>query len=522
MNKIILTLTLLAIYTIAYGQEQQVVINVAGDIRVVGEPERLGATLNSPYNEFGPTISPDGNTLYFSRRYHPENVGGIDDKEDIWYSEWDAHNKQWKEAKNIGTPLNNDSYNFISSVTPDGNTLLVGNIYGKRGEMNSGASISRRTTTGWTFPEKLDITNEKNKSDQVNYSLSSSGKVLIISAERPKDTKGKRDLYVSFLQDDGKWTEPKNLGEVVNTKTDDYAPFLAADERTLYYSTSGYPGFGKDDIFITRRLGDGWDQWTEPENLGPKINTAKDDAYFTLPASGEWAYYCSNAHSGKDLDIYRIILPLAYRPKPVVLVKGRVLHQKSNAPLPAKIVYYDLKTGKELGRASSNPTDGQFQVILPSGINYGYMAEANNFVPISANLDLQQLKDYKEIKNDLMLVPLEVGEIVRINNVFFDFDKATLQPESITELSQIINLLNKYPEMAIELSGHTDNKGSAEYNEKLSMARANTIMSYLTAHGINQHRLMAKGYGKSTPVTTNDTDEGRAINRRVEFKILKK
>jgi OmpA-OmpF porin, OOP family len=516
-------------------------VNIAEDINFAQAPDRLGAGVNSPYNEFGPIVSADGKTLYFSRRFHPKNVGGKRDMEDIWFSTWDEQSKAWSEARNMGEPMNNDLYNFVSSVTPDGNTLLLGNVYNRDGSMDAGVSITRRTENGWTFPEKLNIINERNVNKKVNYALSNSGNILITSAERPGDTRGDRDLYVSFLQEDGRWSEPKSLGPVVNTNKADYAPFLAADNRTLYYSTSGHTGFGGDDIFMTRRMGEGWDNWTTPENLGDKINTPKDDAYFTLPASGEWAYYTSNSASGKDQDIYRINMPPAQRPRPVVLVRGRVLNQDSNDPISASIVYQDLATGKEIGRATTSPVDGMFQIVLPSGVNYGYMAKSQGFIAVSDNMDLKELNEYKEIEKDLLMSPIsaerktevvmtpdgeeKVEEVVaerkpiRMNNIFFDFNKATLRPESLPELDRFVEVMKENEGLSIEVAGHTDDVGSAEYNQRLSKERAKAVEKYLESQGVPAKRVSSVGYGKAKPVAPNTTDEGRSQNRRVEFII---
>ncbi len=517
-------------------------INIASNIQFAQAPEILGPGINSPYNEFGPIVSADGRTLYFSRRFHPKNVGGKRDMEDIWFSTWDKQANTWSEAQNIGEPMNNDMYNFVSSVTPDGNTLLLGNVYNQDGSMSAGASITRRTENGWTFPEKLNIINERNINKKVNYALSNSGNILIISAERPGKTRGDRDLYVSFLQEDGRWSEPKNLGNVVNTEKADYAPFLAADNRTLYYSTSGHAGFGGDDIFMTRRMGEGWDNWTTPENLGEKINTPKDDAYFTLPASGEWAYYTSNSATGKDQDIYRINMPPAQRPRPVVLVRGRVLNQDTNEPISASVVYQDLATGKEIGRATTSPVDGVFQIVLPSGVNYGYMAKSQGYIAVSDNMDLQQLNEYKEIEKDLLMSPIRAekktevvmtpeGEEkkvevvaerkpIRMNNIFFEFNKATLRPESLPELNRFVEVLKENEDITIEVAGHTDDVGSAEYNQRLSRERAKAVEQYLKSQGIRANRIRTAGYGKAKPVAPNTTDEGRAQNRRVEFIIV--
>ncbi|MDQ3393711.1 MAG: OmpA family protein, partial [Bacteroidota bacterium] len=334
-------------------QPIEVTVNVAENLRDDLVPERLSDKVNSPYSELRPLISPDGNTLFFSRRNHPENMGGVKDMEDIWYSEKDLETGEWKDAKNMGAHLNNKGPNFISSITPDGNSilLLLGNEYLNKGKMKAGVSVSRRTEEGWSKPEALNIKNNYNISDQVNFFMSNNKKVLLMSVQRD-DSYGERDIYVSFLESGTQWSEPKNLGPLVNTAHSEIAPFLASDDKTLYFSTKGFSGFGGFDIYVTRRLDDTWQNWSEPENMGPNINTENDDQYFNIPASGEHAYY-SRAVSENNLDIFRVQMPVFYKPAPVVLVRGKVYDSKTRLPLEARILYEKLPDGIEIGEATS-------------------------------------------------------------------------------------------------------------------------------------------------------------------------
>jgi outer membrane protein OmpA-like peptidoglycan-associated protein len=493
-------------------------INLSQDMN----PQEIAQPLsiNSEYNEFGPLVSVDGRTLYFSRRYHPQNVGGKKDKEDIWYAEYDSLKNDWGPAKNISSPLNNESYNFVSSLTPDGNTLVLGNVYGPDDVMEEGVSISSRTSTGWTSPKKLEIANDYNRSDRVNYFMGSNKKVLLISAQRD-DTFGGRDLYASFLDSADRWTEPVNLGSSINTAGEEYAPFLAPDDRTLYFSSSGFPGYGGDDIYLVRRLGEGWQEWTLPENVGPVINTPQDDAYFTLPASGLYAYFTSNKIDRQNQDIYRINIPKSQRPRPVVVMKGRVLSKKTMEPVSSKIIYENLKTGKEIGTAQSNYKTGEYRIVLPTGAHYGFQAQAKGFISVSSNQDLTHLEEYKEMEQDLYLEPEEVGASIALNNVFFDTNKFKLKPESHLELNRFLTYLEENPGFEIEVAGHTDNVGNSKVNQQLSFNRASVVAKYLVSKGLAKARLQVKGYGKNKPISSNATEFGRSQNRRVEF-ILKK
>lgn len=494
-------------------------VKVAADVNPDIRIKRLGAEVNSQYEELKPLLSPDGNTLFFSRRNHPENAGGEKDPEDIWFSEKNVSSGEWTTAKNIGAPLNNAGPNFISSITPDGNTmlLLLGNQYRKNGKMRAGVSMSYKDGDRWTDPVPLEIENEYNVSDHGNFFLAQSRKVLLMSVQRD-DTYGDRDMYVSFLKDDNTWTEPKNLGEIVNTAGTESAPFLAADDRTLYFSSNGFSGYGGQDIYVVRRLDDTWTNWTEPENLGSSINSAGEDLFFNIPLSGEQAYYSRGQDDG-NIDIYQLDLPVFYKPAPVVVVKGRVFNAKTNEPLGGvKIFYERLADGVEVGIARSE-SNGEYQIILPYGERYGYLAEAENFVAISANINLTQQEEYKEIKQDLYLVPIEVGSRVTINNIFFDFDKTTLRNESYPELNRLLEFMNNYPNIRIKIQGHTDSVGPEDYNQQLSERRADAVARFLRVNGISTDRLIVKGLGESQPVADNATPEGRQENRRVEFEI---
>ena len=497
-------------------------IKVAEDIQEGIIPEKLNDSINSPYKELRPLISPDGKELYFSRRNHPDNIAGTSDEEDIWVSRLDTVTGEWTKAVNLSRPLNNKHPNFVSAITPDGNSvmLVLGNKYNENGKMSAGVSISTRIEDGWSEPKNFEIENDYNYSPKANYFMANNRKVLILAVERD-DSYGDRDLYVSFLKEDSTWSEPVSMGPVINSAAEESSPYLAADDKTIYFSSKGFSGYGKDDLFISRRLDDSWTNWTVPQNLGPDINSPDDDQFFMITPSGEYAYY-SRGHVNTDLDIYRLKIPVVYKPAPVILVKGKVINAKTNEPITAKIIYEQLDTGVEVGYTNADPTTGEYQILLPAGANYGFLAMKEGFVPLSENIDLQDLKEYKEIERDLYLVPMEVGVPFRLNNIFFDFDKSVLKKESFPELNRMLELMHENPDMTFEIAGHTDWIGTDEYNFGLSQRRANAVYNYFLKNGIKKERLSPVGYGESRPVATNATDEGRAENRRVELIILEK
>ncbi|MEQ9423425.1 MAG: OmpA family protein [Cyclobacteriaceae bacterium] len=493
-------------------------------LKLEGEPENLGPGVNSGVSDISPRITPDGKTLFFDRKYHPQNTDGTDDGDEIWFSNI-QDDGTWGEAQRLGQPLNNDGNNWIESITPDGNSIFLANVYNYfDGSMSPGASISYRERGGWSFPKKQDIDDYENINDYVGFYLSNDSKVLLMSVQRKKKKEniGEKDIYVSFRTGENEWTKPKNLGTTINTEGEEIGPFLAADGVTLFYSTNGLEGFGDNDIYMSKRLDDTWTNWSKPLNVGPVINSDDWETGFTIPASGEYAYFVSAKSGYGKSDIFRIKLPQEAKPDPVVLVYGRVLNSATKEPLKANIFYETLPEGKEVGLARSEPENGTYKIVLPFGKQYGFLAKAKDFYAVSENLDLTDLKEYTEIEKDLYLSPIEVGEVVRLNNIFFEFGKAELKPESYPELDRVAKLLDENSGIKIELSGHTDNVGDDASNMSLSSARAQSVVEYLTSKGVSKGRLTSKGYGETSPVATNETEEGRAFNRRVEFKILGK
>ncbi len=504
---------LVALMVVSFG------ITMSAQIDSSGLPKNLGENINGQYDDILPVIAPDGLTLYFCRSHSPENIGG--GRQDIWFSELQPDGS-WGVAKNIGIPLNNRDNNYLCSITPDGNTIIVGDGYSSANNRQRSIAISHRTADGWTVPRPVVIKNFYNDNRFGEYTLANDNKTLILAVER-KDSRGGKDLYVCFRQEDSTFSEPLNMGPVINSLGHEATPFIASDNSSLYFASDGLGGFGAFDVFVTRRMDSSWTTWSTPENLGPTINTAGWDLYYTIPASGDYAYYVSYSNTYGAGDIFRIRLPEKVRPRPVVLITGRVLNKKTGEPLEADIIYEILPAGTEAGRARSAPLSGQYKIVLPAGGRYGFRAAAPNFLSVNDNLDLSKLTEYTEMRRDLYLVPIEAGSVAELKNIFFDYNKATLRPESFPELNRMAEMLVKTPTMTIEVGGHTDAIGGDAYNQKLSEERAHSVASYILERGsIEPSRISSKGYGKKQPVATNETDEGRQLNRRVEITILTK
>jgi outer membrane protein OmpA-like peptidoglycan-associated protein len=554
-------------------------INLSAKISGEVKKENLGTAINTKAEEISPVISPDGKTLYFTRASHPENVGRTE-AQDVWFAKMGA-DKRWNKAINIGAPINNDDQNSSFSISPDGNTMLLNNVYLPNGKMRRGLSMTKKTSTGWAFPWEVKIDNFYNDNAYSEFTLAQNGLVLIMTVQR-KDTYGRKDLYVSFLKPDSTWTEPINMGAKVNTLEDETSPFIASDGVSLYYSTSGFSGYGNNDIFVTKRLDETWIHWSEPQNLGPHVNTPEWDAYFSIPASGEYAYFVSANNSLGGGDIFRVKLSDEIKPKPVVLVRGNVYNAHTKEAMSANIVYHIVNessstekqmsgpagkkeqiaaaaTGsrgkssaanrlqenqsdrtkgpthtladninlgmKAAGHASTNPSTGEYQIVLPLKQEYSLMASAAGFLSASEKIDLTQYSDYQEIRKDLYLVPLEleVGRKVNLSTIAFEQSKYELLESSRPELDRIAQMLKVNPKMEIQLEGHTDNQGDWDKNLKLSEDRVKEVKRYLVEqHGLNQKRIHYKAYGSSQPIASNLNEKTRQLNRRVEFVILKK
>jgi OmpA-OmpF porin, OOP family len=489
--------------------------------------ENLGENINSDLPELRPTISADGNLLFFICENHPANTkyNSVPNSQDIWYAQRDS-NGVWQEARHLKYPLNTSQYNAVYWISPDNNRILIRGAFGNGGAyFGKGVSLCTRQADGrWGIPEMLRIKNYlKYDHGQVSGAVLTQDLTALVLYMTPEPGGADNDLFVCFPQDDGSWSEPKSLGKQINLPGNEMTPYIAADGVTMYFSSDRPGGLGDNDIWMTKRLDKSWTKWSTPVNLGSPINTEGWDAFFTLDAGGEYAYLTSNKDTYGESDIVRVKLLEREKPDPVILVSGNVYNAKTKEPLSASLIYETLPDGTEAGNGISNPADGAFKIVLPYDKNYSIRASADKFFAISENLNLDSMikAGYKEIHKDLYLVPIEIGQVVRLNNVFFDFDKWDLRPESNVELDRVVKLLKENPAIEIELSAHTDSRGSDEYNFKLSDNRARSCVEYIISKGVPASRIVSKGYGESMPVADNETDENRQLNRRVEFKIMK-
>ncbi len=498
-------------------QKQTKVINLIATPNGFSERKNLGKNINTYGNEITPIISADEKTLYFSRADFKGNTGGEDDN-DIWYSQFNAKDSSWGLAKNIGKPLNNVSNNFIQNVSHDNTTLILGNKYKSNGEYKEpGYSISHKSTSGWSIPKDINIKNYYNLHEYTEICSSPNGRVMLLSIQRDQ-TEGFKDIYVSFIQTDSSWNEPKNIGKTINTFADENSPFIAADGVTMYFSSAGHPGFGNNDIFMTKRLDDSWLNWSLPKNLGPKINTQLWDAYYTIPASGKNAYIVSNIEGSSD--IYMLKQPESAKPNPVILVSGIVLNSHTKKPMEAFIQYSELGSDKILGHSKSDPTTGKFTIALPKGKKYSIIADKASFFSVHENTDVVNLENYKENTLDLYLTPITKGQTVVINNLFFRSSSAEILRESYSELNKIVAVMKNNPKIKIQVNGHTSkNYSGAQWNVDFSTSRALAVKKYIVSKGIDINRIAHKGFGFDKPIFKQLDEVHLAKNRRVEFTI---
>jgi outer membrane protein OmpA-like peptidoglycan-associated protein/tetratricopeptide (TPR) repeat protein len=503
--------------------------------------DNLGETVNSIYPDYAPVISADESILIFTSS-RPTNIGGLRDPmtgkffEDIYIAyleEWD----NWLLTQ-PGAPLNDKYHDASIGLSPDGQTLYL-----YKGGNGGDIYVSYLKGKNWTIPEPLPSP-INTKYHESSASLGPDGRTLYFVSDRLGGIGG-RDIWFSRKDNSGYWSSPINLSDI-NTPYNEEGVFIHPDGKTLYFSSQGHNTMGGYDIF--RTVYDG-KKWSKPVNLGYPINTPNEDLYFVLSASGVHAYISSSRKGTLgDQDIFMItymiakpVMPsseanfLAWRGEPststssislsaenlpsMILWKGKITDENGN-PLEAQIILTDNETGEQLAVFNSNSETGNFLVSLPSGKNYGIAIKKDGFLFHSENFNIPENAPYEEQMKDIKLKKVAAGAEIVLNNIFFDFNKATLRPESKTELKNVIEFLQQNPSVTIEISGHTDNVGSYEYNQSLSERRAKAVVDYLVEQSIPLSRLVYKGYSFSKPIASNNTEEGRQLNRRVEFKIL--
>lgn len=489
------------------------------------EIKNLGEKINSAFDDFAPVISADGSLLIFtSRRRVTEKENSKKSStgsERIYSSEYNAATNTRSAAVLLPEAINiKNRNNSAIALSNDGQHML---IYHDDFDGNGDIYESKLSGTEWSPPKSMGepINTRYHES---SASMSPDGKTIYFVSERPQG-EGKRDIWFCTKYEDGTWGKAENIGYPINTDEDEEGVFMHADGKTLYFSSKGHEGLGDYDIFKSEYKNGAW---SKPQNLGAPLNTTRDDMFFVMQANGAKGYYSSSVPGGMgDKDIYEVNFSTVKKEVPVegpklTLFKGVVLDELTVLPLEASIEIVDNETHTIISTFQSNSSTGKFLISLPAGKNYGIAVKAADYLFYSDNIDMTDVTRYREIEKTISLKKLVVGNKMILKNIFYDFDRATLSSESISELNRMVSLLSENPSLKIEIASHTDSKGSNEYNNKLSQARAQSVVDYLISKGIAQDRLTAKGYGESQAIADNDTEEGRHMNRRTEFKILSK
>lgn len=482
-------------------------------------PENLGPNVNSELKDYLPVLSVDMNTLVFTRTI-PDDRSRFGEQEDFYASFY--HDGEWRKAFNIGKPLNTQVNEGGHALTPDGQAMFftICDDYGFYGQGRVGHGscdifVTLLKNGKWTEARNLGpVVNDR--SHDAQPSMSSDGKTLYFSSNRPGGY-GENDIYITKLTPKG-WTKPMNLGGVINTPGREEGVFIHPDGQTLYFSSDGHPGMGDNDIFMSRKQPDG--SWGKPVNLGYPINTYKDEFDFTVDAMGQFAYMTSDRDGGYgEWDIYKFEMPDSLKPNPVSYMTGKTFDIETKAPLMASFELKELKKGEEIVESKSNES-GEFFVCLPYGQAYALNASMKGYLFYSEHFTLEASDKFKPVNKDIPLVPIKVGSKVILKNIFFETDKYDLKSESVVELEKLKGFLEENATLKIEIGGHTDNTGSKDHNLELSKNRARSVYEWLIMNGIKKDRLTFKGYADEVPVATNETEEGRAENRRTEFTIL--
>lgn len=411
-------------------------------------------------------ISADGMTLYFCRRNHPENLGGKRDHQDIWISHY--LDGAWSRPTNFGAPINNKKANTLCSITADGSYALLLDSY-KR--VKTPLTQAHDSPAGWGAPGELIIQDFTNLSAYYDFYYHEQSMVLLMAIDDGRGS-GKQDLLVSFKQKDGSYSRPQNLGKKVNTGKADFAPFLAADGKTLYFASYGHQGLGGSDLYVTQRLDDSWKRWSNPKNLGPGINSENDENYLSVTEDFSYIYFESYPKGSEEKDIYRAPLPRQFHPEYVV---------PQEPPAKELIVL----------NPSVEPSD---ELAVPL---------------LLSNLVTRQYLHEGKVKNKVL------------NNNYFPFNSYQLSSEDVSKLKEISRVLHNNPTMEVQLVGHSDSWGSTKSNLRISYLRAQAAAHFLIDQGISVQRLYVNGSGDKRPLASNDDEkEGRELNRRVEITLV--
>jgi outer membrane protein OmpA-like peptidoglycan-associated protein/tetratricopeptide (TPR) repeat protein len=476
-------------------------------------PRNMGDSLNTAALEYFPSLTIDGRTLIFTRRVNKD--------EDFYESQWTnlplpQAGGQWGKARPLGGRINTNFNEGAQNISQDGQLLVFTGCNYPEGQGSCDLYLAQRTKTGWTEPQNLGglVNTDYWESSP---SLSPDKRVLYFASNFPEGYGGK-DIYVTRRLPNGKWSRPQNLGPTINTSGDEGCPFIHADNQTLFFNSDGHPGYGKTDLFMARKLTDS--TWAPPVNLGYPVNTIDEQGSLIVAADGRTAIYASEDTGTRGgLDLYAFTLREDIRPARTLWVKGRVFDKKTGKGLSSSVELADVQRRQLVSRLQTDE-EGNYLVTLPVGNTFAFSAAHPGYLFYSAQFSLQPQAPDSVFTVDIPLEPILPGATVVLRNIFFDSKKFDLKPESVVELDKLVLLLNENPRLKILLAGHTDSVGKAKDNLLLSNNRAKAVVGYLVSKGIAAGRLSFRGFGAAKPLANNGTEAGRTQNRRTEMSVV--
>lgn len=470
--------------------------------------ERLENTINTPNDEYFPKLTADNRTIIFTRK--------ANNQENFYASI--LTEKGWSQAEMLVGAINSEDFNEgAHCISPDGKYLFFTGCNWPNGMGSCDIYVSKLENGSWSQPQNLGAP-VNSKGWEAQPAISADGKTLYFVSNRAGGAGG-YDIYSSMLQDNGSWSVPKNLGPQVNSAFDESAPYIHADGRTLYFTSDGWPGFGRKDIFVSRL--DSVQQWSPPVNMGNAVNDFHDQTSLHVSMNGKIGHLSARDSSG-DLDIYSFSVNESVQPDAVAYVMGNIRDASNDQPLDASIEVINTHTGKNVFRASSDSKDGTFLATLPIGYNYAFQIQRPGYLFTSLQYALNKPQSTDEkFEIEIRLSAIEKGAVSTLNNIYFAVNQYELLTESTADLQLLVSFLQQNTKLHIEIAGHTDNTGIIQSNQALSERRAASVKTYLESRGIPADRLTAKGYGASKPIADNATDAGRKLNRRTTITITK-
>lgn len=493
------------------------------------DPINVGEGINTRFSEYFPNVTVDGKMMLFTRRVPIDpSTNGSPEQEDFFISQF--YGGVWAPATPMGSRINTAFNEGAPSLSADGRMLIFsacvgsGNTYGENREGFGSCDLfySIREGTRWSEPKNMGAPINTSLWES-QPSLSADGRTLYFIRGNKRQGNNAQDIYVSNLQDNGKWSNPVKLPDNINTPYREESVFIHPDGQTLYFSSNGHVGMGNSDIYVTKKLTDS--TWSTPKNMGYPINTFNEEHSFFVSSNGQNAYFSSNREGGfGENDIYCFELPKAVQATPVTYMTGKSFDAQTRKIMPASIELIDLETGKTVYQTKSDPVNGKFLIVLPTNRNYALNASAEGYLFFSKHFELKKQPDAKPYYKDIALQPISIGETMVLHNILFEKDQYAIKPESKIELDKLVIFLNSNKTIKLEIQGHTDNTGTIQHNQILSENRAKAVYDYIISKGIDPQRLSHRGFGFSRPIEVNncDSDTVRLINRRTEFKIIEK